>query len=245
MPAEYMTDDVDDEMSEVFITLRDGISKIAVGEQSSIILPSDREDMSSGAGKMFDIQLLSASSSNITAISATLQRLTNEIYQALMADVLQMGSERGGSANLATEKSSLFNMIIESRIKEIFTVINNDLLPDLFERNGWDKTKTPKLRYGKLKEVSLSDFAKAMQQTKAVNLVAMTPKNLNYIAEVLGLPDRISDTATTAEIKEIYGVEDNMQSKSGTGYSSDTGGLNGSGNSVSKSDNSASNKNNK
>jgi len=245
MPAEYMTDDEEDETSEVYKVLKDGISKISVGQQTSLILPSDREDVSNAGGKLFDFSLMSASSSNITAITAIIQRLTNEIYQCLFADVLQMGNERGGNSNLASAKSSMLNMLVENRIKEIFTVINNDLIPDWFERNGWDKTKTPKLKYGTLKEVDVSTFAKAIQQTKATKTFAVTVKNINYIAEVLGLPERLPEDLTQDELDKILGVEDKLQSKSGTGMASDTGGLNGQGNSVSEDDNSATNKNNK
>ena len=245
MPAEYMTDDEEDETSEVYKTLKDGVSKISVGQQTSLILPSDREQESGAGGKLFDFSLMSASSSNITAITTIIQRLTNEIYQCLFADVLQMGNERGGNSNLASEKSSMLNMLVENRIKEIFTVINNDLIPDWFERNGWDKTKTPKLKYGTLKEVDIGVFAKAIQQTKATKTIAVTAKNINYIAEVLGLPERLPEDISKEELDNILGVEDKDESKSGSGYESDTGGLNGQGNSVSEEDNSASNVNNR
>lgn len=217
MPAEYMTDDVDDETSLVYRTLRDGISKISIGQQTSLILPSDREDQSGSGGKLFDFSLMSASSSNITAITAIIERLENQIYQCLFADVLQMGNERGGNSNLASAKSSMLNMLVENRIKEIFTVINNDLIPDLFRRNGWDITKTPRLRYGTLKEVTMEVFAKAIQQLKATKTIAVTPKNINYIAEQIGLPERVSEDLSKEELSEILGVEDEDDSRSGDG----------------------------
>lgn len=37
-------------------------------------------------------------------------------------------------------------MLVESRVKEVFTVLNNDLIPHLFKLNGWDDTKTPKIK---------------------------------------------------------------------------------------------------
>ena len=73
-------------------------------------------------------------------------------------------------------------------------------------------------------------------------LIAVTPDNINYIAEVMGLPYRVPHDATKEELDEILGVDGNEDaSKSGQGYSTDTGGLNGTGNSVSEEDNSASN----
>ena len=245
MPAEYMTDDIDDETSLVYRTLKDGISKISIGQQTSLILPSDREDQSGSGGKLFDFSLMSASSSNITAITSIIERLENQIYQCLFADVLQMGNERGGNSNLASAKSSMLNMLVENRIKEIFTVINNDLIPDLFRRNGWDITKTPRLRYGTLKEVTMEVFAKAIQQLKATKTIAVTPKNINYIAEQMGLPERIKDDATREEMLEILGNNDEDESKSGSSFNTPSGGMNGQGKDVASDDRNAANLNKK
>lgn len=239
MPAENMVDDPEDPASEVFKVLRDGISKISVGQQTSLMLPSDREQDSGAGGKLYDFQLMSASSSNITAIQQTIKRLTDEILQCLSADWLKDGNE------IDTAKTSLMIMLVEGRIREIFTRLNTDLIPHLWRLNGWDDTKLPQIKYGTLKEVSMADFAKAMQQTKATKLIAVTPKNINYIAEKLGLPERLDENLTQEELDKILGVEDKDDSKSGSGYSSDTGGLNGQGNSVSETDNSASNLDNK
>lgn len=239
MPSEYMIDDPDDEASKVYNTLKDGVSKIAIGQQSSLMLPSDREDLTGQGGKLFDFTLMSASSSNITAITAIIAEKRKTLLQCLFA------AEIASIENVDSTKTSLLNMVVENRIKEIFTVINNDLIPELFELNGWDKTKTPKLRYGKLREIPFADFAKAMQQIKATKLVAVTPENINYIAEQMGLPYRVPLDSTKEELDKILGVEEQDSSKSGQGYSSDTGGLNGTGNSVSQTDNSANNLANK
>lgn len=237
MPSEYMTSDPDDEMSKVYRTLVDGVSKIAIGQQSSLALPSDREDMTGQGGKLFDFSLMSSSSSNITAITSIIERLNKEMLACLFAD--------DGGSDTDSTKTSRLNMLVENRVKEIFTVLNNDLIPHLFRLNGWDDTKTPEIKYGKLREIPFDAFAKAIQQLKATNSIAITPENINYIAEQIGLPHRVSKDMTPDELKKILGVEDEIQSKSGKGYSSDTGGLNGQGNSAPTADNAASNLDNK
>ena len=215
MPSEYMTDDPEDPYSSVFNELRDGVSKIAIGEQSSLVLPSDREDMTGQGGKLFDFTLMSASSSNITAITAIIERLKKEMLLCLFASELQDGVD--------STKTSMLNMLVENRIKGIFTVLNNDLIPHLYRHNAWDATKTARVKYGKLREIPFESFAKAMQQTKAVKLVPMTAKNVNYISEQLGLPDRLSSTITREDLDDVLGVEKEDDSKSGAGFSSPTG----------------------
>ena len=235
MPSQYMTTDLNDPMGEVYRTLVDGVSKIAIGEQSMLALPSDREDMTGQGGKLFDFSLMSASSSNITAITAIIERLKKEMLLCLFAKDI--------AENIDSTKTSMLNMLVESRVKEVFTVLNNDLIPHLFKLNGWDDTKTPKIKYGKLREIPFSEFAKAMQQTKATNLIPKTPKNINYISEELGLPDRLSEDIPMDELDIILGTNDSMQSRSGDGLAA--GQNNGTSTKPSTIDNSANNLSNK
>ena len=82
-------------------------------------------------------------------------------------------------------------------------------------------------------------FAKAMQQLKATKLIAVTPDNINYIAEVMGLPYRVPHDATKEELDEILGTMDEDESRSGDGAASPSG--QGTANTVSEDDKSASN----
>ena len=115
----------------------------------------------------------------------------------------------------------------------------------MFRLNGWDETKTPRICYGKLREIPFESFAKAMQQTKATKLIPVTAKNVNYISEELGLPDRVDANISREDLDDLLGVEKEDESKSGAGFSSDTGGLDGTGNSAPEKDKSADNVSNK
>lgn len=144
-----------------------------------------------------------------------------------------------GTSSAVKNKADLLNILVEARLDEVCDQINNDLIPDLFRKNGWDDTKTPKIKIGKLADIDMSVYAKAMQQLKATNLVPITPDNLNFISSVFNLPFRFDADATEDEIKKILQVEDEMQSRSGDGYSKGSG--NGTSDFVSVDDNSASN----
>lgn len=235
VPADIMTSDPNHDAYNTFNELKDQVSKIAIGQQTAVVLPSNREDMTGQGGKQYELQLLTASSSNITAITAIIQRLEKQMRDCLFAGEI--------GENLDTSKTSFLNMLVESRIKEIFTVINCDLIPHLFRENGWDETKTPKLKYGKLREIPFSEFAKAIQQLKATNSIAITPENINFIAEQVGLPYRVNLDATQQELKDLLGVDQKMASRSGDGLSK--GSDNGTSDKPATADNSANNLDNK
>jgi hypothetical protein len=213
MPSEYMTDDPLDPLGKVYQELRDGVSKIAIGEQSSLVLPSDREDMTGQGGKLFDFTLMSASSSNITAITAIIERLKKEMLLCLFASEISESTD--------STKTSMLNMLVENRIKEVFTVLNNDLIPHLFRLNGWDATKTPSIKYGKLRDIPFESFAKAMQQVKATKLIPVTPENINYISEELGLPYRVDSSISPEDLDTLLGVEKEDESGAGEGLATE------------------------
>jgi hypothetical protein len=239
IPAQFLSDDASPEDKAVAKAFTTGVVNTHTGEQQGFVIPSDRD----GEGnRLFDVEIINSSSSNITALSDIIQRYTNEIYQCLFADVLQMGSQKSGNYNVIATKETMLELLVEARLKEITDVLNYNLIPDLFAKNGWDTTKCPKVCFGSLSRPDLSTWAKAFQQVKATKGIALTSANVNYIHEMFGFPDRVPDDTTQEELDKLLGVEKMEDSKSGAGYASDTGGLNGTADEVSEDDNTASNK---
>lgn len=240
-PEDYLSEDADPNMKKAGKAFKDGLTKVTINEQGCILLPSTRSDDPHGSLE-WDVTTLQSSSSHVTSISSIVQRIQNEILQLMFADILRSGDD---IQEVNSNKKSLLNRLVEIRIKEILKVLNTDLIPELFRRNGWDDSKLPTLRYGELKETDMAVFAKAMQQLKATKLIPITPSVINRVLEVMGFTYRVPDDMSKEELDKLLGVEDTLDSKSGTGMSSETGGLNGQGNSVSESDNSADNLSNK
>lgn len=233
IPSIYMSTDADEDQKKVYRTFKDGVTKLGIGEQQSIVIPSDRDDNSS---PYFDFDLKSSSSSNITAITNILKTRYDQIYQCLFADIMILST---GTSGAVKTKASMLNMMVQARLIEICDQINNDLIPDLFRRNGWDDSKTPKLLFGEIADIDMEIYGKAMQQLKATKLIPVTPENINFISEVFKLPYRVPANATKAELDEILGTNDDDQSRSGDGMSTGTG--NGTSKSVATRDNSANN----
>lgn len=233
IPALYMSEDATPEQKKTYRIFKDGATKLGLGEQQSIIIPSDVDEM----GKpYFDFNIVTSSSSNITAISNIVKTRSDQLLQALFADALIMSQ---GTSSAVTNKQNMLNMLVESLLQLIFDQINNDLIPDLFLKNGMDNTRTPKIKYGKLADLDFGNYAKAIQQLKATKMIAVTPENVNFIAEVMQLPYRVPSDATKEELDKILGVEEKDESKSGAGF--ETGSGNGTAKEPSEEDTSASN----
>ena len=158
----------------------------------------------------------------------------------MFADALTSGADM---SEVNKGKKSFLNIVVEIRIKEILRVLNTDLIPDLFTRNGWDSSKIPTFKYGELEEVDMAVFAKAMQQLKATKMIPVTPQVINKVLEVMGFTYRVSDDISKEELDDLLGVEEKDDSRSGDGLAKGSG--NGTSDKPSEDDNSASNLDNK
>lgn len=218
-PSEILEEDPDDPDSIRRVRkIKAGLSAISSGEQSYITTPSDRYDANEGGAAQYEFKLVSGSSSHLSALSGIITRYNNETFQTMCADVLTLDNgQGGGSTSLTSNKQTMLESFVQARIREILEILNKDLIPDLWRRNGWDDTKCPEIRHGRIEKISLEVLAKAVQQMMATNSVPITVENINFLMEMFGFPTRLKKDMTLKELKEVLGFDDEMQSKSGSG----------------------------
>ena len=96
----------------------------------------------------------------------------------------------------------------------------------------------PTLDVGDVDQVDVGEFASSMQRMKAVGLIPVTVELVNECLTKLGFEYRVPEDTTPEQLDQLLGK---MQSRSGDGFSTNTGGLNGTGDNVSESDSSISN----
>lgn len=217
-PSEIMDVDEDDpESVKRMKHLKQMMSNVSSGEQTYIITPSDRYDQTEGASAQYDFKLVMGSSSHLTALSGIISRYKNEVFQAMCADILTIDDGQSASSSLTINKQTMFNMFVEARLNEFVDLMNSDLIPDLFNRNGWDITKLPVLKFGRVEKLTVAELAKAIQQLAATQKIPITPENINHIMEIFGFPYRVPLNIEFDELTKILGHGLDMQSRSGDG----------------------------
>lgn len=217
-PSEIMDESSDDPEDRLRVSkLKQQMSRISTGEQAYIITPSDRYDQTEGASAQYDFKVVTGSSSHLTALGSIISRYKNEVFQAMCADILTIDDGQSASSSLTTNKQTMFNMFVEARLREFIEVINSDLIPDLFARNGWDITKTPKLKYDRVEKLTVAEMAKAVQQLSATQTIPITAENTNYMAEVFGFPTRVPLDISFDDLIKLRGYGLDIQSRSGDG----------------------------
>ena len=209
LPAKYMSPDATPAEKDVYEALKTIGQNTNNGEQAVVILPSDQDDL---GNHYFDFDVIDSSSSNSAAVDPIIKRYSDEIMKSLFVDSLQ-----STPVAMQINQTPLVEVVVGARLQEICDTINSVLIPKLWSENGWDSTQCPKLCFGELSRAELSVWAKAMQQLAATNNVAKTPRNINYVAEMLNLPERLSEDLSKEELDAILGVDTTMQSRSGDG----------------------------
>lgn len=227
LPAKFMSPDATAEEKAVYEEVKRIGRNLQNNEQACIVFPSLYDEQ----GKpLFSFELIGPPSSSQYDTNAAITRHDNKILQALFADLLQMGNAKGGSYNLADSKSSIMQMAVEARLKEIQDVLNSDLVPQLWSLNGWSLERIPSFEFAQVKEEDLDIISKYLQRAGSQGLIQKTPSNINKIAEWVGLPDRIDSDSDLDEYQETL-----------TGFTSNSGEgmVEGMGNGVGKSDGSS------
>lgn len=235
IPPEYMTTDASEDKKEAFEEYKKILSNMHQAKQSGVILPLivDQDN-----NKMFELKFESITGQKSYDTNAIINRYTSEILTALFADFLSLGSNGSGSFSLAESKISVVEMAIQSKLDEIKSQLNHDLIKQLFELNGWDTDVLPYLDYGSVGTESLDELGKFIQRVSATGNLPKVPEVINWIMKAADIPYRVDLGLSTEDLTKILSP-DTSASGSGMveGLNNGTGSSDGSSGDSSTSNN--------
>lgn len=236
IPPRYMSPDATDEEKAIYQYYQRVIRNIQNNEQGGLILPQAFDPESRNS--LFEFDLMSVRGSKQYDTNSIIQRYDNKILINLFADILKLGTEQVGSYSLASSKTNIVAMAIESRLQEIQDVLNHDLIPQLFKINGWSLERLPTFEYSDLEDIDLDEFSKAVQRMASVGMIEVDREAINRVREALGLGAKAEDEEVDFDIlsNNVSRGGDGMAT-SGEGTSNSFGGEGGSDASVSNNEN--------
>ena len=234
LPPQYLDPNASQEDKDVREYYERGMTNLHRNEQSALILPMYRDE---NGNKMFEFDVVSVRGQNAHDVDKIITRYKKEIITSLMAGQLILGQEGGGSYSLAESLDSVTQMVIDTRLTAIKDQLNNDLIPQLFELNGWDITETPYFDYGEVAQNSLDDISKFVQRIGAVGLLPQSPTLVNFLTERLGVDPEFKGDEEGEDFKSKL---TNYESGAGEGMTAGTG--NGTSKKASGRDNTTANR---
>lgn len=190
IPPQYLSADATPEQKAIKAYYENAMRNLQMNQQSAMILPNAYDPDSKKP--LFELELLSVDGKKAFDISKIKEYYRNLIYTSLFSDILQMGQSATGSFALGSIKNSLSGAAAEGMIKIICEVINQDLIKQTYELNGWDVSRRGTLDYDNLEDADLETVSKFWQRVASVGLVEKDREVLNAV-RVAGGVDALPD----------------------------------------------------
>jgi hypothetical protein len=212
LPPQYMSPDASPEQKAVYEYYKNAIRNIQVNQQAGLILPQAYDPET--RQPLFKFELVSTDGKKNYDINKIKEYYKNLIFTSMMADILIMGQSNTGSFALASVKGSMTAQAADAMLRNIMKVVNNDLVRQTYELNGWDTSRMATLDYEGLEEVDVDVLSRAFQRTASVGLVPKTPDVINRVLDMVGV-NRLPNDITQEELEEIL---TDMTSRAGDGF---------------------------
>lgn len=235
IPSRYLSEDATDDEKATVAHFQKILSLMHRGENSGILIPSDIDSQS---GKpMFEFNVKSVMGQVAHNINDIIGRYKKEIVTGILAPQLTIGQDGSGSFALADSLKDITRVVIGARLKEIRDVLNHDLIPQIYQINGWEADELPYFSFEDFRQISPDDFSKSIQRMAAVGALVLNAKVINHIHDFYGLPAAFEDE--TIDIEEVREFTNTPTSRSGDGMA--VGKFHGTSDRVAQEDKSISN----
>lgn len=163
--------------------------------QTALMLDSDTyrtldESASPSAVKKWDLELLQGqgTSDASVAVGAAVSRVIREIARLLGSEHLLLGEMGGGSHAMHKDKTSQFSQMVDSAVIEIVEAIEADILPVLFELNGWPPELFPTIKATSVAQRDVAEMTGALASLAQAG-ATMSPDEeaIGEIFDMMGL----------------------------------------------------------
>lgn len=170
---------------------------------------------------MFDYSIMEDKGGQRNNVESIIKGLQNDIAIALSVDVLRLGADGTGSFSLASAKSSILALAIDSRLKEIRSVLNKHLMKFIFTMNGWSLEDMPTFEYSDIEEIDIGEFSSAIQRIFATSAIEVDRQVLNRVRTAIGVAPLPDDMPVQED--KLPATLTGQSSKSGEGLKSGVG----------------------
>lgn len=185
LPPQYLSEDATPEQKAIKDYYVNAMRNLQMNQQSALILPNAFDPDSKKP--LFSLELLSVDGKKAFDISKIKEYYKNLIFTSLFSDVLIMGQSSTGSFALGAIKNSLSGAAAEGMIKIICEVLNQELIKQTYELNGWDVSRRGTLDFDNLQEADLETLSKYLQRTASVGLIEKDRDVLNFVRSSMGV----------------------------------------------------------
>lgn len=185
VPPEYLSTSATQAQQVVLSAIQEIVTGIKRNEQEGVIFPAAYDEQ---GHKLFDLTLMSAGGARQFDTDRVITRYDQRIAMSVLADFLLLGHDRVGSFALGTSKMDLWSMSVDAIAKSIAEVVNTHAIPRLLELNGLASDAPPRLTYGEVSHVDLTEVSEFVQRLTQAGAIMPDGPLEEYLRGVGGLP---------------------------------------------------------
>ena len=185
-----MSNDASESQKAIYSYYQNALRNLQQNSQAGFILPQAFDPETKQP--LFDLSLLSMDGKKAFDIDKIKAYYKNAIFTSLQCDLLILGQGNTGSFALAQFKNSVTASAAEALAKMICEVINQGLIKQTYELNGWDTSRMCSLDYDGLEAIDTESLSKYLQRAASVGLIEVDREVLNLVRTGMGadpLPD--------------------------------------------------------
>ena len=187
------------------------IGKNYVNKGSKVLLCPTDVDENGNDHFMLEHMQSGGVSSGVRVCDPAIKRCRKEIMKLLGTSFLDLGDDGAGSLNLSTNKTETFTARATALLMVIVNEINNHVIPQLLELNGYDVERPPHI---KCDDFELNEVAKAIElMISAIDkgIIANNPELRKWILRTLKAPilnQNDADMPEKQKESDITGTKD-------------------------------------
>lgn len=187
VPSEYINDYYSDPKSanSRYVTqLLDQAEMLHAGKSSQVLVASDTQE--NGVG-LFSVDLIGNSGGTRFDVNTTIERYNSSLLVTLYTDILALGNGKGGSYSLASSKTSLLGLFMESVMNAIGEGFSK-AIKYAYTQNGGTWNNQAKLTWDDVEDIDFDEFSRAWQRLATAGVVTPTEDLEAYVRTTMNAP---------------------------------------------------------
>jgi hypothetical protein len=197
IPSEYLGEAATSAQQGFTNAFKKILRDVKFNDQGFVLIPSDvyeNDDGTKTSIPMVEFDLISAKGTRSIPTGEVILRHQENIARSVLADFLMLGSGKTGSFALSKSKTDLFLTAASGFTEAIAAVLNRQLLPRLWEINGFDPDLMPKIGFGEIAPVDLAELGAFVRDIAGAGMQIFPDDDTeNTLRRAAGFPEKSMD----------------------------------------------------
>lgn len=197
IPSEYLGESATAAQQGFTNAFKKILRDVKFNDQGFILIPSDvyeNDDGSKTSIPMVQFDLVTAKGTRAIPTGEVILRHQQNIARSVLADFLMLGAGDAGSFALSKSKTDLFLAAAAGYTEAIAAVLNRQLLPRLWDLNGFDPEIMPSIAFGEIAPVDLAELGAFVRDIAGAGMPLFPDDDTeNTLRRAAGFPEKTVD----------------------------------------------------